>query len=100
MIPFKLTAKAKADLKNIAIYTEGKWGREQRNIYLKQFDDMFGTLSSAPELGAACDYIKLGYKKFPQGSHVIFYKIGSNAKIEIIRILHKRMDITSKLKNP
>ncbi len=100
MIPFKLTAKAKADLKNIGEYTETKWGRQQRNIYLKQLDDMFHTLSKAPELGANCDFIKPSYRKFPQGSHVIFYKIASTSKIEIIRVLHKRMDVSLGLRNP
>ncbi|MEX2365861.1 MAG: type II toxin-antitoxin system RelE/ParE family toxin [Pseudohongiellaceae bacterium] len=100
MIFFRLTAKAKADLINIAGYTEDKWGRQQRNIYLKQFDDMFHVLSEAPELGTNCGFIKPGYRKFPQGSHVIFYKTGFNAKIEIVRILHKRMDVLLNLKNP
>ncbi len=99
MIPFKLTAKAKADLKNIAIYTEEEWGRNQRNIYLKQLDEIFHALAESPDLGAKCDYILPGYKKFPQGSHVIFYKDGSGSHIEIIRILHKRMDVARNLKN-
>lgn len=96
MTPFKLRAKAKYDLKGIALYTESKWGREQRNLYLKQFDDLFHTLADSPSMGKECDFIKKGYKKFPQGSHIIFYKNGSVSNIEIIRILHKNMDIDSK----
>ena len=96
MTPFKLRAKAKYDLKEIALYTENKWGREQRNLYLKQFDDLFRTLADSSSMGKECDFIKKGYKKFPQGSHIIFYKNGSVSSIEIIRILHKNMDIDSK----
>ena len=33
-----------------------------------------------------------GYRKFPEGSHVIFYKPGTTAVIEVIRILHRSMD--------
>ncbi len=90
---FKLTHKAKKDLLQIAKYTEAHWGKKQRNIYVKQFDDTFHLLADNFRLGKKCDYIKTGYRKFPQGSHIIFYKIGSTSNIEIIRILHKSMDV-------
>jgi toxin ParE1/3/4 len=89
MPPFKLTAKAKSDLKNIARHTQKIWGREQRNSYLKQIDDTFHSLSDSPSLGISCDHIKPGYRKFPQGSHIIYYKPGTQVTIEIIRILLK-----------
>lgn len=100
MTPFRVSAKAIEDLKSIATYTQKRWGRAQRNIYLKQFDDTFHTLADSPELGASCDLVKAGYLKFPQGSHVIFYRHCSNSEIEIIRILHERMDVTLNLGNP
>ncbi len=93
---FTLTRKAKEDLKSIAAYTQRKWGREQRRIYAKQFDDVFHMLADNPDVDNSCDYIKGGYKKFPNSSHIIFYRILSDEKIEIVRILHKRMDARSK----
>jgi toxin ParE1/3/4 len=56
-------------------------------------------LANAPLAGKACDYITNGYRKFPQGSHIIFYKEG-NKKIEVVRILHKNMDVESKFVSP
>lgn len=100
MKSFVLTSKAKADLQAIAIFTEERWGKEQRNFYIKQFDDAFHMLANAPLVGKACDYIRSGYRKFPQGSHIIFYKDISQEKIEIVRILHKNMDVESKFTNP
>ncbi len=97
MSSFTLTRRAKADLKAIAKFTEQRWGRTQRNVYIKQFDDTFHMLTDTPSIGKECGYIKPSYQKFPQGSHVIFYKISSSEEIEIIRILHKSMDITSDL---
>lgn len=97
MKPFVLTRKAKADLYAIAIFTEEHWGREQRNLYIKQFDDVFHVLSASPLIGKDCDYIKSGYRKFPQGSHIIFYRHGKDSIIEVIRILQKNMDVESKL---
>jgi toxin ParE1/3/4 len=60
MKQFLLTNAAKKDLKAIVKYTEKKWGRQQRNIYLKQFDDTFGLLASNPKIGFECDYLKPG----------------------------------------
>ena len=96
MTTFSLTRRAKADLKSIAKFTEKRWGREQRLIYIKQFDDTFHVLSDTPEIGNNCNYIKESYQKFPQGSHIIYYRITSQKIIQIIRILHKNMDVLSK----
>jgi toxin ParE1/3/4 len=38
-----------------------------------------------------------GYRKFPEGSHIIFYKPGTTSVIEVIRILHKSMDAPTQL---
>lgn len=100
MKAFALTRKAKADLQAIATFTEEQWGKEQRNLYIKQFDDAFHMLANAPLVGKACDYIKSGYRKFPQGSHIIFYKDSDKHKIEIVRILHKNMDVEAKFVSP
>lgn len=95
MRTFTLTQHAKKDLKSIARFTEKRWGRQQRNLYLKQFDEIFRLLVDTPSMGKACDFIKRGYRKFPKGSHVIYYKTGDEGNIAIIRILHKNMDIAS-----
>jgi toxin ParE1/3/4 len=97
---FTLTNKAKADLKSIAAYTQRKWGAKQRRIYSKQFDDAFHLLADSSKVGVKCDYIKPGYRKFPNISHIIFYRIVTDTQIEIVRILHKRADIETILKNP
>ena len=94
---FILTQQAKADLKAIARFTEKRWGRRQRDAYIKQSDDLFHMLANSPTIGKACDYIKAGYLKFPQASHIIFYRINPSKSIKIIRILHKNMDVISEL---
>ena len=93
MKPFALTQKAKADLKEIAKFTMKRWGREKRNLYLKEFDTAFFLLAERPSIGKSCDEIREGYRKFPQGSHIIFYKQIDKTSINIIRILHKGMDV-------
>lgn len=93
MPPFKLSKKAKDDLVGIARYTEKTWGREQRRLYLKKLDSMFYTLADNHELGSPCDDVRAGYIKKQVGSHLIFYRFGTTSKIEIIRVLHKHMDV-------
>ena len=58
---FSLTEAAKADLKSIATYTQRRWGKEQRRIYARQFDDAFHMLADTLEAGIACDVIKVGW---------------------------------------
>lgn len=89
---YRLSRKAHIDLLVIGRYTSRKWGKSQRNVYLKQFDDRFTQLAENPKLGVTCDYIQKDYRKFPQDSHIIFYKLSSKNVVEIIRILHKSMD--------
>lgn len=94
---FSLTAAAKADLKSIAAYSQRRWAKVQRKIYAKQFADAFHMLADTLEAGIACDVIKVGYRKFPIGSHVVFYRALSDTEIEIVRILHKRVDLGRQL---
>ena len=94
---FQLSREAKNDLRPIAIFTENRWGRTQRNLYTKQLDEAFLMLAQSSDLGISCDYIRKGYKKFPQGSHIIFYKQSNSANILVVRILHKSMDYDSQL---
>jgi toxin ParE1/3/4 len=99
MLPFKLTVKAISDLKTIARHTEKHWGKEQRKLYLKEFDDTFHLIAETPSMGVDCDFIKEDYKKFPQGSHILYYKLGAKSKVEIVRILHKRVDVIANFTN-
>jgi len=94
---FFLTKKAKDDLKNIARYTEARWGRDQRNQYLKDLDGAFHDLAKMPDKGRNCDYLRSGYRKYGIGKHLIFYRSADNNDIEIVRILHGRMDVEQRL---
>lgn len=94
---FKIKATARADLKRIAQFTEHTWGRERRNSYLTELDQAFHRLADNSELGLACDHIRSSYRVFPIRSQLIFYKLASDKTPEIIRVLHKRMNVSSRL---
>ena len=97
MKSFDLTRSAQADLKSIARFTQERWGVRQRNAYLKEVDQVFRALMKNPEMGRACDEIREGYRKFPHGSHVIYYKQHDADLLLIVRILHATMDVDSHL---
>ncbi|WP_308388801.1 type II toxin-antitoxin system RelE/ParE family toxin [Acidithiobacillus sp. AMEEHan] len=90
---FSLTHAAKNDLRGIARYTEERWGRAQRRHYLKGLHDALQRLADSPALGIACDYIEPGLRKHPFQSHVVFYDVISDEEIQVVRVLHKRMDV-------
>jgi toxin ParE1/3/4 len=94
---FQLSKEAKNDLRSIALFTENRWSRAQRNLYIQQLDETFLMLAKNPNLGISCNYIRDGYRKFPQGSHIIFYKTNAKSNILVVRILHKSMDYDSQL---
>ncbi len=96
MVKIEISRKAFEDLKDIGRYTQNKWGIAQRNKYLKQIHDCLSQLAKNPTIGVNCDYIVDGYRKFPQGSHIIFYKLIPDNFVKIIRILHKSMDVETK----
>ena len=97
MPSFKVARKAYSDLIAIGRFTEKEWGKSQRITYLKQMDECFLQIANNPDIGTSCDFIRTGYRKFPQASHLIFYRQDQEGLIEIIRVLHKGMDVESKL---
>jgi len=60
---------------------------------LQMLEIMFDKLSENIFLGEEVDYILAGYRKYPAGKHLIFYKIVNNADVEVIRVLHQSMDL-------
>lgn len=93
---FILTQKARDDLLSIGRYTRKQWGKAQQIRYLTQLDCAFHDLSDKPDIGRTCDDIREGYFKYGVGKHVIFYR-HTKGHIEIVRILHSRMDIEQHL---
>lgn len=94
MLGVRVTPRAQIDLKSIGRYTGQRWGRSQRNIYLKALEKRFFWLAENPKLGKHREDVSEGYYCFPQGEHIIFYLIG-HEYIDIIGIPHKEMDIAA-----
>ena len=93
MSGIELTKSAQADLKSIAKFTQDRWGVRQRNTYLREIDQIFHTLAKNPVMGRACDEVREGYRKFPHGSHIIYYQQDDSDVLLVVRILHMTMDV-------
>ncbi|MGB1373666.1 MAG: type II toxin-antitoxin system RelE/ParE family toxin [Aequoribacter sp.] len=100
MKKFRLSAAADADMRKIAAHTLEQWGEPQRNAYIAELFEAFGHLADTPQIAVKIDTIRSGYRKFPQGSHVIYFRHCDTRDIEIIRVLHKRMDAPAHLNYP
>lgn len=97
---FRISVAADADLRKIAGHTFQRWGEKQRDAYISELFDAFGRLADTPQIATSADNIRKGYRKFPQGSHVIFFRSSDSHSIEIIRVLHKSMDADAHLSSP
>lgn len=95
----ELSKAALADLKAIARFTQSRRGARQRNVYLKEIDQVFRTLAGKPQLGKTCDEIRAGYRKHPHGTHVIYFKLPGKNELLIVRILHAAMDVDSNIES-
>ena len=93
---YRLTPEADQDLITIWHYTCENWGSEQANAYLGQLERRFNDLADHPGLGKSCDEIRKGYRCLHEGRHLIFYR-SNRKRIEIVRVLHDRMDIANLL---
>ena len=96
MLNYSLTEQAGYDLENITDYTLKSWGFNQVEKYLNGFAELAKNLSKTPNLGKNCNDLVDNLLCFPYESHIIYY-VKKNNDITIIRILHKRMDISNRL---
>ena len=95
---YKISQEANLDIENIWIYTFKNWSLEQADRYINQIINEIEYLTEYPQSGKNYSQIRTGYFRSRINTHFIFYKINIRLEqIEIISILHQRMDIESRL---
>ena len=95
---YKISQGANWDLENIWLYTYENWSLEQADRYFNLIMDEIEYLAENPKTGKDYSQIRKGYFRSRIKSHFIFYKINrKKEEIEVIRILHQRMDIETLL---
>lgn len=88
-----VSSEALSDLEKIWIYTREKWSKEQADRYYSLLIDEIQFLQSNDYTGKSAEYIRPGYRVSFVKSHIIFYKVFDDQKLEIIRILHQSVNI-------
>ena len=96
MPTYTLSPQAQDSLQEIRADSLKHVGKRQTATYLKKLRERMRGLAAAPSKGTARDEIKLGYHSSFVGSHTIYYRM-SNTHIDIIDVLHQRMEPTRDL---
>jgi toxin ParE1/3/4 len=97
---YQLSQLAYQDLEIIWLYTFENWSVEQADRYINLLINEIEYISNNPFSGSDYSSVREGYFRSRIKSHFIFYRINrKNNIVEIIRILHQRMDIENRLKD-
>lgn len=88
---YRLSPLAVADLENIWLYTFERWSLEQADRYHHDMIDAIEALTSGLKVGRSAD-VREGYFKYAVGQHFVFFR-QSESRLDVIRILHRRMDV-------
>jgi len=97
-LALKISSEAYSDLEKIWIYTAIKWSKEQADRYYSLIIDEIDFLRLIYNTGKSTEFIRADYRVSFVKSHIIFYKISVDQKLEIIRILHQGLNIEAWLK--
>ena len=94
---YKISEKAIEDIENIWLYTVEHWSIEQADRYYNLIFEEIEYITKHFESGKDISSIRKDYRYSKVKSHLIFYRKSKNGTIEIVRVLHERMDIENRL---
>ena len=95
-LPYVFSKQAVIDLEEIWLYTVDKWSVAQADRYYLLIIDEIDYNCKNINSGKPMGNVRKGYRATKVKSHLIFYRIVDDT-VEIIRILHERMDIENRL---
>ena len=98
MAKYFLTNKAVDDLTEIWNYTFEEWSEPQADKYYRLIIDSCKEIAQNPKLGKNYEGILTSLFGLKVTRHIIFYRKLNMNNIEIIRILHERLDLKSRIK--
>ena len=99
MSTYIISEKALEDINKIWIYTAENWSLEQADRYYNLILDEVEYISENFEMALDFSKVRKGYRFSKVKSHVVFFKKNKYNEIEVIRVLHERMDIGNRLKD-
>ena len=94
MADLQFTPEAEADLDNIWLYiAKESQSIERAELTLDRFSMVFSRLARNPYMGRKRDDIRPGYRSFPVGSYIVFYRLIGTDEILVLRVVHGRRDL-------
>ena len=99
MTGYLLSPAAQADLSEIWDYSARNWGANQADRYILRISEACEDLAAGRKRGRPIDDIRPGYRKLAVRLHFLFYRVTDAGLIDVVRILHKRMDVAARLKD-
>jgi toxin ParE1/3/4 len=97
MSEYIISEKALEDINNIWIYTAENWSAEQADRYYNLVFDEIEYIVQNFEMARDFDKIRKSYKYSKVKSHLIFFKKHKTNEVEVVRVLHERMNIVNRL---
>ena len=97
MPKYFLSNKAVDDLSDIWNYTYNIWSESQADKYYNLLIDCCKKISKNPKIGRNYNEIDKNILGYKAGHHIIFYQVIETDEIEVLRILHERMDLKNKM---
>lgn len=98
MAKYVLTNKAVEDLTRIWDYIDEVWSENQADKYYELIISAFEEIAESPALGKSYAALSKEILGFKVGKHIIFYTILKPDEVQIVRILHSRMDLKNRLR--
>ncbi|WP_347331366.1 type II toxin-antitoxin system RelE/ParE family toxin [Marinimicrobium locisalis] len=95
----RITPRAKNDLRDIWQYGAETWGEDQADTYFNTLFEAMEGLALEPGKGRTRPELLSQCSSYICGTHIIYYRERSNA-VEILGVLHQRMDALSQLVKP
>ena len=95
---YRISEQAISDLNKIWIYTFHKWSKEQADRYYDLIIAEIEFIADNDLIGKSAEQTRKNYRMSRIKSHLVFYRKGDDEIVEIVRILHQRMDIKNRLK--
>lgn len=97
MARYFLTNKAVEDLAAIWEYIFDTWSERQADKCHDMLTSSLQEILEHPDLGKKYPELDTGVMGLSVGKHVVFYRMVQSTNVEVLRILHQRLDSKSRM---
>lgn len=90
---WQLSPAARRDMADIWHYTADRWGIDQAERYILQIEhDLSAAAAGSPLVRPLGRYLRI-----KSGHHVCVFRMDGGARAVVVRVLHERRDVATRL---